>query len=128
MAGLAVERQATLGDLADLPDIDFLTVPVEDYFGSYVAELGARGQQDGSALPMTTSGLDGLVLPGAPDSGDLSYGSAVPDVPGFGDSTMTLDDINLDSLPPVGQPLGVEQVGSDQPVTPSNQLLDPSLS
>lgn len=113
MGQVAVERQGTLGDLSDLPDIDFLTVPVDDYFGSYVAELGARGQQESLPLPMTTSGLEDLALPdGTPSAEGISYGSAVPDLPGFGDSTMTLDDINLDTLPPIGQPLGSVQVCS----------------
>ena len=47
-----MDRQNTVESLGELPDLDFLTVPVDDYFGSYVAELGARGQQDMDVQPV----------------------------------------------------------------------------
>ena len=104
MGDVEIERMGTFGgDLGDLPDIDFLTVPVEDFFGSYVAELGARGQQEGSDQPA------------GQDSGNLQSSSvdpsfAVAGLPTFEDQSMVFDDLGLPSMPPVDQPQS-NQVG-----------------
>ena len=111
MGDIAVERQGTLESLGDLPDIDFLTVPVDDYFGNYIAELGARGQQEGSGLPMTTSGLEPFLLPrSSADPVNISYGSALPDVAEFGDQNLMLDGLGMQSIHLPVQPPSNAQV------------------
>ena len=37
------EGQNTVNMLDQLPDMDFFSFPVNDFFDSYVSELGARG-------------------------------------------------------------------------------------
>ena len=41
--GNGIQRQNTVNMLDPLPDLDFFSYPVDDFFDSYVTELGARG-------------------------------------------------------------------------------------
>ena len=43
MAAGSLQRQNTVNMLDPLPDIDFFSLPVDDFFDSYVSELGAQG-------------------------------------------------------------------------------------
>ena len=102
MADTAVKRQGTLDkfdSLGDLPDVDWLTPPVDDYFSSYVAELGARGQFEGSSHLLPATGLENFAIPSNSDGPtNISFNTATP---GFVDQSMTLGDLGLQSLPPV---------------------------
>ena len=43
MAAGSLQRQNTVNMLDPLPDMDFFSLPVDDFFDSYVSELGAQG-------------------------------------------------------------------------------------
>ncbi|KAK9917755.1 hypothetical protein WJX75_007864 [Coccomyxa subellipsoidea] len=60
--GVGMKRQATWDAL---PDIDFFSIPVDDFFETYVEELGARG----SGLPPDAAPLAGTPL----TSGELEH-------------------------------------------------------
>ncbi|CAL8464951.1 g4486 [Coccomyxa elongata] len=127
--GVGMKRQATWDAL---PDIDFFSIPVDDFFETYVEELGARGsglQQDVLAGTPVTSGsldpvlehfphtgtqqMDGLVTPGLAPTPQQQFPYA---------GTQHLDGLMTPELAQAPQGHGFQPGGSSQNGMPALPL------
>ncbi|CAL5229307.1 g12609 [Coccomyxa viridis] len=86
-SGAGMKRQATWDAL---PDIDLFSIPVDDFFGDYVEQLGARGLQQDVSM---NGGSFGSVLEHYPHNGTQQMNGLLPPIPG------PADQLNMNSIP-----------------------------